>query len=89
MTVYVDDMRAPFGRMIMCHMTADTSDELHAMARSIGVKRRWCQYPGTSKEHYDICLAKRGMAVDVGAVEIAWIETAKMVRARANGTARG
>jgi hypothetical protein len=24
MTVYVDDMRAPFRRMIMCHMTADT-----------------------------------------------------------------
>ncbi len=82
MTVYVDDMRAPLGRMVMCHMMADSSDELHAMARSIGVKRRWCQNSGTWREHYDICLSKRGMAVESGAVEITRREAAKMSRDR-------
>lgn len=78
MTVYVDDMRAQFGRMIMCHMIADTSDELHAMARCIGVQRKWCQYSGTWKEHYDVCLSKRKLAVEAGAREIGWLELAEM-----------
>ncbi|KKK56438.1 hypothetical protein LCGC14_3064530, partial [marine sediment metagenome] len=82
MTVYVDDMRAPFGRMVMCHMIADTSDELHAMARSIGVRRKWCQSEGTSKEHYDICLRKREEAVELGAVEITWTALGRMLRGR-------
>lgn len=82
MTVYVDDMRARFGRMIMCHMIADTSDELHTMARSISVRRKWCQHEGTPREHYDICLAKRAMAVKCGAVEIAWKETGRMIQER-------
>jgi len=81
--VYVDDMRAPFGRMIMCHMIADTSDELHAMAVRIGVRRRWCQNRGTYREHYDICLAKRALAVKAGAREITWHETEKRLRRRA------
>lgn len=80
MTVYVDDMRAAFGRMIMCHMIADTSEELHVMARSIGIKRKWCQYPATYKEHYDICLSKRQMAVESGAVEITRTELAMKTR---------
>jgi len=45
MTVYVDDMRAPYGLMKMCHMLADTSDELHVMADLIGVARQWFQDP--------------------------------------------
>ena len=70
MPVYVDDMRAPFGRLIMCHMRADTHAELVAMADAIGVARKWIQFPGTWKEHYDICLSKRAKAVTLGAIEI-------------------
>ena len=65
-------MRAPFGRMLMCHMFADTPEELHAMADRIGVARRWCQHKGTPREHYDICLSKRRRAVAAGAIEVSW-----------------
>ena len=70
MTVYVDDMRAPFGRMKMCHMIADTTDELLAMADRVGVARKWIQQAGMSHEHFDIALSKRALAVQHGAVEI-------------------
>lgn len=67
--VYVDDMRAQYGRMIMCHMVADTLDELHAMADKIGVSRRWFQNkPG--HPHYDIALSKKKLAIQFGAQEI-------------------
>lgn len=68
MTVYVDGMRAAYGRMKMCHMVADTPAELHAMAAKLGV-RRWFQNDA-STPHYDICLSKRAEAVKLGAVEI-------------------
>lgn len=74
---YVDTMRAPYGRMIMCHMIADTEDELHAMADKIGVSRRW--YQG---DHYDICLAKRALAVRHGASEISRMELGRIVIAQ-------
>lgn len=79
MTVYVDDMRAPYGCLILCHMLADTDDELHAMARAIGVARRWWQSPECAAgSHYDICLAKRAAAVRLGAVEITMRQAAAM-----------
>lgn len=65
MAVYVDDMRAQVGRMIMCHMLSDTEAELHKMAEEIGVARKWFQ-----GDHYDIALSKRKMAVRLGAQEI-------------------
>lgn len=80
MTVYVDDMRAKYGRMIMCHMLADTDDELHAMAEKIGIARKWHQHPGTDRNHYDICMSKRKMAVDLGAVEITMRDAVRIMK---------
>lgn len=70
MSVYVDNMRAKFGRMVMCHMIADTEHELHLMADRIGVSRRWHQAPPQHDSHYDIALSKRALAVAAGAIEI-------------------
>lgn len=78
MSVYVDDMRASFGRMVMCHMVADSDDELHAMAAKIGVARRWHQAPPKHDSHYDIALSKRAAAIKSGAIEITWREASAM-----------
>lgn len=83
MTVYVDDMRAGYGRLVMCHMLATTDEELHAMAERIGVARKWWQSPEkTSGSHYDIALSKRALAVRAGAVEITWRQAGEMNLAR-------
>ncbi len=69
MTVYVDDVRHHFGRMVMCHMWADSLDELLAMADAIGVQRKWLQKPPkASWVHFDISLSKKSEAVKRGAV---------------------
>jgi hypothetical protein len=68
--VYVDTMNCGYGRMIMCHMMSDTTDELLAMADKIGVQRKWLQYPGTKHEHFDVCLSKKKKAIELGAKEI-------------------
>lgn len=77
MTVYVDDMRAQFGRMIMCHMVADTHEELIATAIKIGVRTKWIQHEGTHQEHFDIALSKKALAIQSGAVAITWRELAQ------------
>ena len=82
MAVYVDDMQALFGRMKMCHMIADTEEELHAMADAIGVKRKWHQCPGTPKSHYDICKFMRGKAINLGAKPITCRELVLIIKAR-------
>jgi hypothetical protein len=69
MSVYVDGSLYAYGRMIMCHMIADTPTELHAMATKIGVARRWFQAPPkASFWHYDIAKSKRTLAVQLGAI---------------------
>jgi len=83
--VYVDDMKASFGRMTMCHMIADSTEELLAMVDKIGVQRKWIQKPGTPWEHFDICLAKRKLAVQNGAAEIEMKTLALKCRDRALG----
>lgn len=69
MTVYVDDVRHSFGRMVMCHLWADTLDELYAMVDRIGVQRKWLQQPPkASWVHFDISLGKKALAIEAGAV---------------------
>jgi len=87
MAVYVDTMRANYGRMKMCHMIADSHEELMAMVDSIGVDRKWIQYPGTHREHFDIALGKRKLAVDKGAIEVSIMELGRILRARREGIA--
>lgn len=69
MPVYVDEAKHAYGRMVMCHMLADTPDELFSMADKIGVNRKWFQRKA-SAPHFDIAKSKRGLAVVAGAVEV-------------------
>ena len=66
MPVYVDCARNALGRMKMCHMIADTPEELDRMAYRIGMKTEWFQ--PTSFPHYDVSLSRRQIAVSNGAV---------------------
>lgn len=78
MAVYVDSMEASFGNMVMCHMWADTLDELLAMVDLIGVQRKWIQghptlshgkHRNASWVHFDIAKSKRALAVRHGAIQ--------------------
>ena len=84
MTVYVDDMRARHGQHILCHMIADSEEELHAMAERIGMERR--RYQG---DHYDIPLAQKGLALAAGAREIRQRQLACMVWLKRHGHGLG
>ena len=59
-------MTAGYGRLVMCHMIADDLVELLEMADRIGVDWKWLQYAATPKEHFDIALSKRKLAVAAG-----------------------
>lgn len=78
MAVYVDKPIYAYGRMKMCHMLADSFDELHGMADKIGVNRRWFQNKRTP--HYDICKSKRVLAIQYGAVELSMVQMGELLR---------
>lgn len=78
MTVYVDPARYPYGRMIMCHMIADTEEELHDMADRIGVRQ--VHFQDGARPHYDICKTKRAQAVRLGAQEVSSKELVRRLR---------
>ncbi|MGB4864336.1 MAG: DUF4031 domain-containing protein [Hyphomicrobium sp.] len=91
MTVYVDNMEASFqpshrpGRTyVMCHMIADTDDELHAMADKIGVARKWFQ-----GDHYDIAKSKRALAIQNGAVALSMRDLSAMAMLKRWGRPMG
>lgn len=79
MAVYVDEIRTwttrpPFHGGA-CHLTADTLEELHDLAKRIGLSRGW--YQPLSSPHYDLTPAKRKQALAAGAVEVSGKEQAR------------
>lgn len=85
--VYVDNFYESgitFRGMKMSHLIADSQKELLEFVDKIGVQRKWIQNYNEPKEHFDICLAKRKLAVKFGAKEIDMRELAKMTRNRPN-----
>jgi hypothetical protein len=71
MSVYVDNPIWPYRGMLMCHMVADSPEELHAMADRIGMQRKWFQsFAKAKRPHYDISEPKRKLAVQFGAIEV-------------------
>jgi len=83
--VYVDNFYVTgmtYRGMKMCHMIADTREELLAMVDKIGVNRKWIQSFDTPREHFDICLTKRALAVKHGAIELGFRELAEKTRTR-------
>jgi len=83
--VYVDnfdEVGKKLNRMKMCHMIADSRDELMAMAEMIGVNKKWIQNSGEQKEHFDISRAKKSLAIKNGATEINMRRLAAMVKTR-------
>ncbi|WP_431892690.1 DUF4031 domain-containing protein [Micromonospora haikouensis] len=95
MAVYVDNARIPArvngtsGRW--SHLTADTVEELHQFAQSIGLQRGWFQTCKTRCApvgqpcphwHYDVAASKRAQAIAAGAKEIDLRQWAEIARAR-------
>lgn len=70
MSVYVDDL-VDYGwaKGPSCHMFGDTPDEVHVLAKRIGLKREWFQ-EHRWLPHYDLVERKRVKAVAAGAVEV-------------------
>lgn len=78
MAVYVDNNRAKFRGMRMSHMTADTNEELDAMAEKIGLNPEWKQFG--SIIHYDVSSSKRLLAIKHGAIGVTPIELVMKIR---------
>jgi hypothetical protein len=97
MAVYVDDAGIPaevrngsrIHRSRWSHLTADTQEELHEFAATLGLRREWFQ-PGqpiggrpSPFWHYDLTSGKRAQALAMGALSMPSRELALYCRARA------
>jgi len=52
-------------------MLADTLEELHSVAGTIGLKQEWLQSSSPRHPpHYDLSKSKRKLAIESGAMEI-------------------
>lgn len=76
--IYVDAAIWPFRGMMMCHLMADTVEELHAFAGRLGLRREWFQ-DKSKVPHYDLAQTKRALAVRYGAKEVSREETVEIM----------
>lgn len=83
--IYVDEPDKPYGRMMMCHMVADTQQELIDMVDKIGVAQKWIQHRDTHREHFDIAKSKRELAISHGAIPISNKMLARFMIAKQHG----
>ncbi|WP_296282325.1 DUF4031 domain-containing protein [uncultured Acinetobacter sp.] len=68
MAVYVDRAKVPFKGKEWCHMMADTLEELHDFARTVGIDPRLF-HRSASYPHYDITLEMRILVIAYGAID--------------------
>ncbi len=66
MRILIGKREYKLGRMIMSHMVSDNIEDLHSMARLIGVDRKHFQAK-KNKPHYDICKKMKERAIMFGA----------------------
>ncbi len=67
--VYVGILEFPYRGMLMSHMGSPDLESLHRMAAAIGINRKWFQNHAMHP-HYDICKAKKQLAIKLGALEV-------------------
>lgn len=72
MPVYVDPPIWEWRGKNWCHLTADSTRELHAFAARLGLRRSWFQHKARApwQDHYDVTEGMRHKAVALGAVEL-------------------
>ncbi|NLA68261.1 MAG: DUF4031 domain-containing protein [Gammaproteobacteria bacterium] len=80
MAVYVDDAVTLWRGRRWAHLMADTLDELHAFAASLGMPRHAFQ-DRTSGAHYDVTAELRERAIALGAVPISRHRDREQMRA--------
>ncbi len=80
--VYVDPLlqATPRSATEGCRLIADSDDELHDIARRLGLRREWFHCK-SAIPHYELSPNKRKEAVRVGAVELSLHEMAERIRA--------
>lgn len=81
--LYIDNARNPYGNMVMCHMIADTNEELVEAAQKLGLKPEWIQKEGTAQEHFDVSAAIKQKAIrELGARAISKREIIRIIQGK-------
>jgi hypothetical protein len=83
-SVYVDPLlpvhsNAKWRWDTSCHLMADTPEELHQFAASLGIAQRWFQNR-VDFPHYDLHPEQRGKAIEAGAIPLSRREFVTKVR---------
>jgi hypothetical protein len=67
--IYIGKREYRYKSWLMCHMVSTNIEELHAIAKAIGLNRKWFQDKGRIP-HYDVSKAKKLLAIKLGANEL-------------------